>query len=142
MDTDPRGMRRQRDRDPPQRSHAWRLFLAVELRHRGLWVARADSGIFWYCKFDGGEILRGESDIERAERLGQPVAAPRTDQRNDVRSLLNHPGDGHLRDAHALGGSDLAQRVDQREVGVDVASLEPRAVRAEVAGGDALLAPV
>src|SRR3984957_17695499 len=42
------------------------VFLAVQLRHRGFWVARADRRIFWHRKFDGGEILGGKRDIERA----------------------------------------------------------------------------
>jgi hypothetical protein len=35
--------------------------------------------------------------VERAERLGQPFAPPRSDQRHDVVALLNHPGDRDLR---------------------------------------------
>ena len=40
-----------------------------------------------------------ERDVERAERLRQPVAAARADQRHDVLAARQHPGDRDLRDA-------------------------------------------
>ena len=36
--------------------------------------------------------------VEGAERLGETLAAPRADERDDVGSLLRDPGNGGLRD--------------------------------------------
>ena len=72
-------------------------------------------------------MRRRQSHIERAERLGQAVAAPRADQRHDVAALRRHPGDRDLRHRRADIVGDRAQPLDQRKIGIEVAALEARA---------------
>ena len=74
---------------------------------------------------------RRQFDIERAERLGEPVAAARADQRHDVVALRRDPGDRDLRRRCAEFVGDCAQRFHQRQVGVEIAALEARAHRRE-----------
>jgi hypothetical protein len=52
---------------------------------------------------DGGKLLYSEGAAECAERFGQTIAAPGTDERNNVRPLLGDPGDGNLRDVQVGG---------------------------------------
>ena len=72
----------------------------------------------------------------------QPVAAPGADQRHDIRAARQNPGDGDLGDRRALGGGDGAQRLDQREVAVDVLAAEAGRMVAEIARRRPVLRPV
>ena len=48
------------------------------------------------------KVLRRQREVERAQRLRKLVAAPGADEWDDILALGCHPGDGELRDAHAL----------------------------------------
>jgi hypothetical protein len=63
------------------------------------------------------------------------------DERDDLVPLRRHPGNGRLSDADALCFGDCSQRLDQSEVGIDIAALEARAQRAIIAGRRHILAP-
>ena len=67
-------------------------------------IASAHGGTGRKCLRQRGEMRRGQLHIARAERLGQPLAAPRADQRHDVGALGRDPGDRDLR----RRGADLA----------------------------------
>ena len=64
--------------------------------HRSARVPRAGRRIFRHGAFDGRQVFRGKCDLERSERFGELIPAPRADERNDVRALLGDPGDGDL----------------------------------------------
>src|ERR671920_2205999 len=83
--------------------------LAVEVGHLRLRVALARGGTGRHGLLDGGEVGLVKRDIQRAERLGQPVAAAGADQRHDILAAREHPGDGDLSDRDALPLGDLAQ---------------------------------
>ena len=57
----------------------------------------------------------------------------RADQRHDVVAAGEHPGDRDLRDGRALRLGDRAQRLDEREVALEVLAGEAGRVAAEVA---------
>jgi hypothetical protein len=98
-------------------------------------IARAGGGVLRDRTLDRREVPRTKRHISGAERLGELIAAARADQRHDVGALPGHPGDRRLRNADALGVGDAPQGFDQREVGIDIAALEARARRAEIAAG-------
>src|SRR4051794_7072653 len=115
---------------------------AVEIAHRHGRIALAGGGILGHHALDGGEIVGAKDQIERAERFRQAVAAAGADQRHDVPPLRHHPGDRHLGDACLALLGHIAQRLDQREVAVDILALETRADGAEIAGAGGVLAPM
>src|SRR5215211_922905 len=86
-----------------------------------------------------GEVGLLQPDVQRAERLGQPVAATGVDQRHDVLAAREYPSDGDLRDRDALLLADLVQGLDEVEVVLEVLALKARRVRAEVVGGQLLV---
>ena len=106
--------------------------LAVEDRHLAGVVAVAGGGAGRHCALDPREVVGGQLEVERAERLGEPVAAARADQRHDVLAAREHPGDRDLGDRRALLCGDRAQRLDEREVAIEVLAGEAGGVAAEV----------
>ena len=96
-------------------------------------IAVASCGAGRHRALDPGEVLWRQVEVERSERLGQPLTATRPDQRNDGRAAGQHPGDRDLCDRRALRIRDRAQRLDERKVAVEVVAAEPREVRTEVA---------
>src|SRR5205823_6441518 len=89
---------------------------------------------------DAREVVVHELDVQRTERLVEPLTRSRADQRDDVVAAAQHPGDGDLRDAHAPVLRDRPQRLHERQVVLEVLALEARGVRAEVAALAAALA--
>ena len=71
------------------------------------------------------------SSAPSASSSRSPAAG--ADQRDDVLAAREHPGDRHLGDARARVLGDAAQRLDQRQVALEVLALEARAERPEVA---------
>ncbi len=65
--------------------------------------------------------------------LTRSIASARTDQRNDIRATSHHPGDRDLRNADTALLGNRAQGIHEGKVTFDVALLEPRRERAEVA---------
>ena len=83
--------------------------------------------------------------LERAERLGESFAAARADERDDVVAARERPGDRDLRDRRALRLRERAERLDEREVALEVLAREARCGGAEVVRGQrvgAFLRPV
>ena len=105
---------------------------AVEMRHLHFGIAGPGGGAFGHCILDSAQVFACKLDVECAQRFAQPVAASRTNHRYDVLALRRDPGNGDLRHRHALAGRDPLQRLDQREVLVDIVALKPRAVRAVI----------
>src|SRR5919107_1635771 len=113
--------------------------LAVEVGHLRLGVAPARGGTGRHGLLYGGEVGFLQPDVQRAEPLGQPVAAPGADQRHDVLAAREYPSDGDLRDRDALLLGDLVQGLDEVEVVLEVLALKARRVPAEVVGGQLLV---
>src|SRR5919108_1428439 len=109
------------------------LAFAVELLHRLRRIALARRGARGNGLLDAQQILRGQLERERAERLVKAVPAARANERHDVVAARQHPGDRHLGDAHALRLGNAAQGLDERQVAVEVLAPEARAEGAEVA---------
>ena len=103
--------------------------LAVEMRHLLGGVARAGGGARRKCVGERRQMRRRQFDVERAERLRQPVASARADQRHDVVALRGDPGDRDLRRRCTDFAGDGAQAFDQRQICVEIAALEARASR-------------
>src|SRR5258708_12433518 len=80
--------------------------------------------------------------MDSAERLGEPIAAAGADDGYDIGALRRHPGNRRLRHADAFGAGDLAQRLDQSEVRIDVVALEARAEGAKIATGRSPFLPM
>ena len=78
------------------------------------------------------EMCRGQVDGECAERLSQPIAPPRPDQRHDIIALRGDPGDRDLCRRRTDFTGDGAQGFDQRQICVEVAALEARTREAEI----------
>jgi hypothetical protein len=104
------------------------LAFAVELAHLFGGVTVACRGVLGDRALDGGEIRCVEPHVERANRVAQLLARARSDQRHIVVAALQHPRDRALRDAHPFGIRDATERLDQREVPLEVAALEAREV--------------
>src|SRR3954447_24872641 len=103
-----------------------RLSLAVEVGHLALVVAGAGGRAGRHRALDALEVGGGELDVERAERLAQALARARADERDDVVAPRADPRDRDLRDRHAGALGDLAQRLDELEVAVQVLAGEAR----------------
>src|SRR5918996_5752463 len=104
-----------------------RLLLAVEVGESPVGVAAPGGGAGRERVLDPLEILSGQLELERAERLVQALAAAGADERHDVVAAAEHPGDRYLRHARVPGVGDLAQRVDEGQVVLQVLALEARA---------------
>src|SRR5262245_21705328 len=113
--------------------------LAVEMGHLGHVVARAGREFWRYRGIDAREIVGGEFEIERIERLFELIAPARAQHRQDVVTARAHPGKRELRGACTLLAADLAQRFDEPQVLLNIPLLETRHAReaeiALIAGG-------
>ena len=70
-----------------------------------------------------------------AEVLAQPLAAGRAEDRHDVRSLAQQPGERDLGGGGAQAVGETLELGDHRHVVVEVLALQPRLVAAEVPAG-------
>src|SRR5689334_8299450 len=103
--------------------------LAVEMRHlRGV-VAGAGGKLRRYRRIDAREIVGGELEGERVERLLELLAPARARHRQNVVAARTHPGQRELRRACAFLLADLTQRLDQAHILLDIALLETRHAR-------------
>ena len=106
--------------------------LAVQDRHLLGLVARAGGCVGRDRLLDLRQVVGAELDVERAERLGEPLAAAGADERDDVVPARERPGDRELRDGRSLGLGDSPQRLDEGEVALEVLAREPGRRGAEV----------
>ena len=97
-------------------------------------IAVARRGFGRHLTIDLREVLRRQADLHGTKRLSELVAATRSDQGNDVRAAGENPADRDLGDRGDLRCGDLAQRLHERQVAVQVFSGEARQASAEVAG--------
>jgi hypothetical protein len=107
--------------------------LAVEHGHLACVVAVAGGGVGGHRALDRGEVVGVQVEVQRPQRLGQPVAPARPDQRHDVRAAGQRPADRDLRDGGAFGVGDGAQPLDQREVAIEILPAEAGGGTTEVA---------
>ena len=91
------------------------------MAHLHVGVARARDGVGWNGGLDPCEVVPRQRQVEGSERLGQPVAPPRADERHDVRPAREHPGDRQRRDRGPLLRGEDAQGLDEREVPLEIA---------------------
>ena len=75
--------------------------------------------------------------VGRVDVLVEPAHLSGAGDRHDERAPAEHPGQGELRRAAALGGGQLLQAGDQRQVVADVLGLETRHAAPEVGGAEA-----
>ena len=73
---------------------------------------------------DPRQVLGGQLQVERAQRLGQPAPGPGPDERYHIFTLREDPGNGELRRGRPLLLGDCAQGVNQLRVRGEVVSLE------------------
>jgi Integrase core domain len=71
------------------------------------------------------QVVGAQLGVERAERLCEPLAPAGADKRDDVIAARERPGDRDLRDRRALGVREPAERLDEREVTLEVLAREP-----------------
>src|SRR5580693_3222839 len=107
--------------------------LAVEMRHRLGGIARTGRRLARHGGGDRGKIGGAELGVLRAERLIEPVAPARADERHDRLALRRNPGDGGLGDADSEPFGDGAQSVDEREIGVDIVAMKARTESSKIA---------
>lgn len=73
---------------------------------------------------DRGQIVGCQGQLGPGKRLGEALRGAGADDRADVTPLLalgEHPGGRQLPHRDPAGVGDRAQRLDQREVGLDIA---------------------
>ena len=70
--------------------------LTVEHRHLMRIVALARRGSGRHGLLDAGQVGGIQPGLQRAQGLGELVAAARADHRHDVVAAGEHPGDGEL----------------------------------------------
>jgi hypothetical protein len=90
--------------------------VAVWHGHLALVVAFAGRGAGRRGALDGGQVVLGQLQADRPDRLGQSVAPGRAHQRDDVFATGQHPRDRELGDGGALFLGDRAGGVDEGEV--------------------------
>src|SRR6202035_4242756 len=76
---------------------AARPLLAVQMRKLRLRIAAPRGGAGRKSLGKRRQMRRRQLYIERTERLGEAVATPRADQRDDICALRRYPGDSDLR---------------------------------------------
>ena len=76
-------------------------------------------------------MRRGQFDGERAKGLSEPIAPPRSDQRDDVVALRGYPGDRDLCRGCIEFAGDYAQRFDQGQVCIEIAARRIAGLRGE-----------
>ena len=106
--------------------------LAIEDRHLLGVVALACDDVDRGRLLDACQVVLGEVDVDRAERLGEPLAGARADERDDVLAAGEDPGDRELGDGRVLLGGDCAQRLDEFQVALEVLAGEARSRGPEV----------
>src|SRR5260221_1492742 len=116
--------------------------LAVEFSHRGAGITTTRRRVLGHRAFDCRDIPRVQRHADDAERLGEPVAAARADERHDVVALRGHPRNRYLSDADGHRFGDLPPGLHQRTVRVGVSVLEAPAIGAEITLRSGVLAPV
>src|SRR6476469_3717610 len=142
-DRTPAGRARHARRNPPR----WRL-LALRLLAPRLLVDRGHVRIAVPCGralgrgfVEPAEVLVGQVDVRGRRVLLQVGDALCAGDRDDGRvpvppALRHHPRQGQLARRHALLVGDLLHPLDQVQVLLERLALEPRAVPAEVVGGE------
>ena len=96
-------------------SCAWRIS-APGQGHHGRGIAfSADCGAR-KRGFDRGEILSGQVYVQRSEIFLQVFAPLRAWNRNDIRTLREHPRQGQLRRRAVFCRGDRSDGVDEREI--------------------------
>ncbi len=88
------------------------------------------------------EILPRQPKVECSKRFSKLLPAARSDNRDDVITLAANQSDRHLRDAGTMGFCNRRNRLDEREIPLQVFTLKPRQCGPIVVGTPASLRPV
>src|SRR5436190_14872178 len=106
--------------------------LAVEHRHLALGIALTRGGAGRDGAFQLGEVVCVEVELQRFQRLLEACGRACADQRDDVLTAREHPGDRQLGDRRPPCLGQRAQTLYEREVAGPVLAGEARRVRAKV----------
>lgn len=98
-----------------------RRLLAVEVGHLRRRVAIADDRMCRDGLIDAGQVFGSEQPMDGSQRFAQAIAVTCADQRDNVFTTTEHPGDGDLGNGGILRRGDGAQLFDQLEVALQVA---------------------